>query len=50
MTDFLLSNNVGYVAFQVHSVLTDVNCLSASQMFAVLEENLPEYLIIPRST
>ena len=40
MMDFALSNNFWYVAFQVHSVLTDVSCLSALHTPAVLGQNL----------
>ena len=38
MIDFALLNSFWYVAFQVHSVLTDVSCLSDSQISAVLGE------------
>ena len=38
--DFSLSNNFWYIAFKVHSVLTDVYCLSNTHTSAVLGENL----------
>ena len=37
--DFALSNSFWHVAFQVHYVLTAVNCLSDSQTSVVLREN-----------
>ena len=37
---FALSNNFWYIAFLIHSVLTDVSCLCALQISAVLGENL----------
>ena len=40
MMDFDLLNNFWYVAFQVHSVLTNVSCFSALHTSSVLEENL----------
>ena len=49
MMNFALLNNFWYVAFQVHPVLTDVSCHSASHMSAVLGENLLRSFIIPRN-
>ena len=40
MIDFALLNSHWYVKFQVNPVLTDVSCLSDSQMSAVPGENL----------
>ena len=40
MTDIALFNSFWYIAFQVHSGLTDISFLSDSQMSAVLGENL----------
>ena len=40
MTDFALLNSFWYAAFLVHSVLTDIFCLSDSEMPAVLGGNL----------
>ena len=48
--DFALSNNFLYITFQVHSVLTDVNHLSALHTPVVLEENLLKKLIISRNS
>ena len=49
MIDFASSNILWYVAFQVHSVLADVNFLSDSHTSAVKGVNLPKEIIIPRN-
>ena len=45
MMDFTVSHNFWYVAFQVHSVLTDVSCLSASHTSALLNKRQPASIV-----